>query len=188
MAEKMKWEKLINFFDEANQLKKVKRQGWVVENIESPETVAEHTFRTALMCMFLGKNKKLDMEKVLKMALVHDIAEAKIGDIITYWRYEKAAPKEEKLKKEREAIQKMVSDLGDKEIFDLWDEFDGLKTKEAKFVRQVEKLEMSLQALEYEKEGQNLKGHYHRQTEETIEDPELMEFFKEMLLVMKKKR
>lgn len=186
----MKWEKLIKFFDEVNRLKKIKRQGWVIDEVENPETVAEHTFGTALMCMFLGKGKDLDMEKVMKMAIIHDLAEAKIGDIVTYWRYEKAAPQEGKIKKEKEAIQEMISNIeGYDEIFNLWYEFEEGKSKEAKFVRQVEKLEMSLQALEYEKDGnKNVRGHYHQQTEETLEDPELIDFFKEMLSVMRNEK
>ncbi len=187
----MKWEKLIKFFDEVNQLKKTKRQGWVIDKVENPETVAEHTFRTALMCIFLGKNKNLDMEKVMKMAIIHDLAEAKIGDIVTYWRYEKAASREEKIKKEKKAIQEMISGIeGYDEIFNLWFEFEEGKTKEAKFVRQVEKLEMSLQALEYEKDGNKnvIREHYHQQTEEALENPELINFFKEMLSVMRKEK
>jgi putative hydrolase of HD superfamily len=186
----MKWKKLIKFFDEANQLKKIKRQGWVIDKVENPETVAEHTFRTALMCMFLGKDKNLDMEKVMKMAIIHDLAEAKIGDIVTYWRFKKAVPREDKIKKEKRAIQEMFSELKEyNEIFNLWIEFEEGKTKEAKFVRQIEKLEMSLQALEYERGGnKNVREHYHQQTEEILEDPELIDFFKEMLSVMRNEK
>lgn len=116
----MNWEELIKFFDEANQLKKIKRAGWVVDKVENPETVAEHTFGTALMCMFLGRGRKLDMEKVMKMAIIHDLAEAKIGDIITYHGYEKAFPKEEKLKNEEIAFHEMVSKIENgEEIFDI---------------------------------------------------------------------
>lgn len=54
-------------------------------------------------------------------------------------------------------------------------------------MKQVEKLEMSLQALEYEKSGnKNVKDHYHQDTGETLEDPELIDFFKQMLSVMRK--
>ena len=184
MVKENAYEKIIRFFEEVNSLKRIKRSGWIVDKVKNPESVAEHSFRTALMCIFLGRGRNLNMERLLKMVLIHDIGEAKIGDIITYWRYDKAKSRNEKIKKERKALNEMLLGLENRdEIFSLWEEFENQKTEEAKFVKQIERLEMSLQALEYEKEGnKNIKKHYYQQTEETLTDPELIKFFKELML------
>jgi len=166
--------KLLDFFQEINKLKRIKRSGWVVDKVKDPESVADHSFRTAVMCMFLGDPKRIDLDKAIKMALVHDIAEARIGDIITYYRYSKAVPLEEKREKERKAITEMASGFkGGEELLELWREFEERKTEEARFVKQVEKLEMALQALEYENEGYDLREHYYQEANELISDPEL---------------
>ena len=174
MMVRMDDERLIGFFQEINKLKRIKRSGWVVDKVKNPESVAEHSFRTAVMCMFLGKGRRLDLEKAMKMALIHDIAEARIGDIISYWRYPKAVPVREKAEKEQKAMAAMASGLeGGRGLLELWKEYEARKTKEAMFVKQVEKLEMALQALEYEKEGYGIRGHYFQEADELIKDPGL---------------
>lgn len=182
MMVRMDDERLIEFFQEINKLKRIKRSGWVVDKVKNPESIAEHLFRTAVMCMFLGDPKRLDLNKALKMALIHDIAEARIGDIITYWRYPKAVPVKEKAKREEKAIVEMASGLeGGKDLLELWKEFEDRRTEEARFVKQVEKLEMALQALEYEKEGYVISDHYFQEAGELIKDPRLRMLLRKVL-------
>ncbi|MEM5772607.1 MAG: HD domain-containing protein [Candidatus Aenigmatarchaeota archaeon] len=74
-------EELIEFFKTIGKLKKIERTGWVTNvGIENPESVAEHSFRSAVLCMIFSDIKKLDTEKMVRMALIHDLAEALIGD------------------------------------------------------------------------------------------------------------
>ena len=133
----------------AFKLKDEKRKGWVLRNIEFPETVADHSWGLSLLCILFG-NEELDMTKVLKIAAVHDIAEAETGDIAT--RADKKNQEiscEEKTRKELEAIEKISDDF--EEIRYLWEEYEENETKEAMFVKDMDKIEMILQAFLYEK-------------------------------------
>lgn len=100
----------------------------------------------------------IDRDKCIKMAIVHDIAEAIVGDITP----SDGIPKEEKSQREREAITYMCKLLGEgaraKEIDELWMEYEENSTAEAKIVKDFDKAEMILQAVEYENEqGKDLE-------------------------------
>ena len=118
------------------------------------------------------------------MSLVHDLAESQIGDIAS--RSIKNADKKEKMsqdkhRKEKNAYAKLASMLNDKEFYKLWLEFEEGKTKEATFVRQLDKLEMHLQAMEYEKsQGRDL-GEFFSMTDEKIKDRKLTEILHEIM-------
>lgn len=92
----------------------------------------------------------LDRNKCIKMAIVHDLAEAIVGDITPH----DGVSKEEKNRREQEAINTMCNMLGGgpraKEIHDLWLEYEANSSPEAKVVKDFDKVEMILQALEYE--------------------------------------
>ncbi len=62
------------------QLKRVKRSGWWIAGVENPESVAEHSFRTAVIAYILAELEGTDPEKVASMALFHDMAEARTND------------------------------------------------------------------------------------------------------------
>lgn len=152
--DKMTDENIIEFFRIAGRLKKVERTGWVTQaGISNPESVAEHSFRAAVMGMLVSDIKGLDTEKVVRMLLLHDIAESVIGD------WDLSAKKklgiEKKNEKENDAFEKIMQLLPreQKEKYGkLWKEFGERKTEEAKVAYQAEKLEMILQALEYMEE------------------------------------
>jgi len=109
---------------------------------------------------------------VLRMALIHDLPEAIIGDLTPL--------KKNKESKEREetAISQILDLLPEKqreEYMMVWNEYQEGKTREAKAVRQLEKLEMALQAKEYEKAGlasQSLER-FIKSADEAIVWPEL---------------
>ncbi|MFH4976219.1 hypothetical protein AB6A40_002928 [Gnathostoma spinigerum] len=63
-----------------DNLKHLKRTGWVNHNIAEPETVAAHMYRMAVLAMTLDNNNA-DILKCIRMALIHDLAEAFVGDI-----------------------------------------------------------------------------------------------------------
>ena len=148
---------LMKFFETAGRLKRTPRAGWVEIGIRHPESVADHTFRTSILCMIYADTKGLDEPKLLRMALIHDLPEAMIGDL--------TPSKKTKESKERKktAIKQILSFLPKKQrkkFMTDWNEYQEGKTKEAKAVRQLEKLEMALQAKEYERAkstGQSLE-------------------------------
>jgi len=137
----------IKFLQNAARLKKVRRAGWVIRKVPNAESVAEHSFMASLAAFVLAGTAGVDKDKTMKMALVHDLAESIVGDITP----EDGIAKREKHEKEEKAFETLLEDLDDREILDLWHEYEERKTPESMFVHDVDKLEMSLQALEYEK-------------------------------------
>lgn len=147
-------ESIISFIRLIGNLKKIKRVGWIKKvNVKEPESVADHSFRTAILCMLIGDMKKLNTLKMLRMALIHDACESVIGDLI---HYEDEKEELQKRQLENDAMIKILSLLPEdmkKNYSDIWKEFQDGASTEAKIVREMDKLEMVFQALEYEKEG-----------------------------------
>ena len=143
------------FLEITGILKRIPRTGWVEVGIYQPESVADHSFRTAFLCMLYADMEGLDPLKMLRMALIHDLPEAVIGDLMPSQKT--AQTKEE----EKKAIHKILGLLPKRQMenyLEVWNEYEEGKTREAKAVRQLEKIEMALQAKEYKSLGapQNL--------------------------------
>lgn len=143
---------IIKFTKIVGKLKRLKRTGWVKYNIINPESVAEHSFRLVILAMILAPKIGVNQLKSIKMALIHDIGEAEIGDIITFHGKMRMSDPLTKAKKERKAIKRIFSLIDTKEYIKIFDEFESNKTREAQFIRQLDKLEMGIQAMEYEKQ------------------------------------
>ncbi|XP_034926815.1 uncharacterized protein [Populus alba] len=148
----------IDFLSLCHRLKTTKRAGWVKRGIKGPESISDHMYRMGLMALIAPDIPGIDRDKCVKMAIVHDIAEAIVGDITP----SDGVPKAEKSRKEREALEHMCELLGAesraKEMSELWNEYEENSTPEAKIVKDFDKVEMILQALEYENEqGKDLE-------------------------------
>jgi putative hydrolase of HD superfamily len=163
---------LIKFLEITGILKQTERTGWVQVGVYQPESVADHTFRTAFLCMLYADMEALDSLKLVRMALIHDLPEAVIGDLTP-------PQKTVETKKEEEtAISQILSLLPKKQrenYLAVWKEYQEGKTREAKAVRQLEKIEMALQAKEYEKMGTASKSleRFIKSAEEATTWPEL---------------
>lgn len=143
---------MIDFLLKTVELKDEKRTGWELRNIEQPESVAAHSWGTALLCLMNSEKEEVDTEKCIKMALVHDLAEAETGDFVTRKIDGKQeVGKDEKRELEENAMIEITSDLETDEVKDLWREYEERETEEAKFVKDMDLIEMCLQALKYEK-------------------------------------
>lgn len=146
------------FFHVLERLKTRKRTGWINRNITYPESIADHMYRMAILAMCTS-DASLNISKCVLMCIVHDLAEAQVGDITP----SEGISKEEKKRLESEAMHNFVHDMlhGSEaalKIEALWREYEEQQTKEAKFVKDLDRLEMALQAREYEKEhGRNLQ-------------------------------
>jgi putative hydrolase of HD superfamily len=143
---------LVSFFQVVCNLKKVRRSGWINKaNISSPESVADHSYSMCMMCMVLSEILNLDTEHVMMMANLHDLAESVVGDntpdMISH---------DEKINQEdktmREIIFKLPDNLHEKYL-DIWNEYIENKTVSSKFVHNIDKLEMAMQAKSYELDG-----------------------------------
>jgi len=151
---------LEDFFKLAGQLKRLKRTGWVKRNVADAESVADHSYRVALMAMTLGHLKRqrgqnLDLEKVACLALLHDLPEAFTGDLDpeTKRRFGEQRVEEG----EKDAVSRVLLLLPrELQAFyeGLFEEYRTQATMEARFVNQLDRAEMLLQAHEYAKHGE----------------------------------
>ncbi|KAJ1358365.1 hypothetical protein KIN20_016781 [Parelaphostrongylus tenuis] len=111
-----------------DSLKHLKRTGWLRMGVPEPETVACHMYRMAVLAMSLeGQIAGLDVVRTVTMSLVHDLAEAIVGDITPYC----SISTEEKYERENEAIHKIaayvpVAAVGEQWV-ELWKEYEAQK-------------------------------------------------------------
>lgn len=148
-----KEEKVIKYYVMCNKLKNVIRTGWKNWNVERErvESVAEHIFGVQMLAIAMKSEYEYDIDimKVIFMLAVHELGEIVIGDLTMF-----EISKEEKAKREKEAVHKILCGLLDgKEIENLFTEFDSHSTKEAMFAYQCDKLECDLQSKLYDEEG-----------------------------------
>lgn len=139
---------LLSFLHFAEKLKCELRHSYT--STGRRESVAEHTWRMALMAILLEPylNQKINIGKTLKMILIHDLVEAEAGDVPIPHMVNNAALKKVKEEKEKAAIEKIRSMLNDdvgKEIHSLWYEFESRETYEAKVAYALDKLEVQIQ-------------------------------------------
>ena len=173
---------LVKFLKEITKLKKVKRSGWVRVGIKNSESVADHSWSLAFLCMIFADKFELDAAKLIKMALIDDIAEIKTGDIVRERGNKTLIKRSDKIKIERKAINNIFANLENgQEYIDLWEEAQKMETKEAKFLKQLDKFEMAIQASEY------ANGVPHKKIEEfftsagnNISDPFLIKLVQEL--------
>ncbi|CEO95162.1 5'-deoxynucleotidase [Plasmodiophora brassicae] len=145
---------LLEFFLICGRLKTTKRAGWVQQGVHQPESVADHMYRMGMMALaFDGEpghsGERLDFSKVVRMAIVHDLAESIVGDITP----SDNVPEDKKHEMEESAMREITEDLGDagRMIYDLFVEYERGQTPEAKLVKDFDKLDMIVQAFEYER-------------------------------------
>uniref|UniRef100_UPI00358F48C2 5'-deoxynucleotidase HDDC2 isoform X2 n=1 Tax=Myxine glutinosa TaxID=7769 RepID=UPI00358F48C2 len=155
----------LQFLQVLGKLKRTERAGWVRRGIRSPESVSDHMYRMAIMA-FLPQDPVLCKERCMKLALVHDMAEALVGDITPADNI----PAHEKHRREEEAMKSITSLVDEsvgKEILSLWEEYEDQTSSEAKFVKDLDKFEMVLQAFEYEQEERR-PGHLQEFFDSTV--------------------
>jgi putative hydrolase of HD superfamily len=136
-------EGILTFLRAAERIKTVTRSGWTSDGQQ--ESVAEHTWRLCLMAMLLyGNAPGVDLGRLLKMCLIHDLGEAIHGDV--------PAPAQiadqSKAGQERVDLLQLIAPLPPmlrQEITELWDEYELAGSREAKIAKGLDKLETILQ-------------------------------------------
>jgi putative hydrolase of HD superfamily len=156
------------------QLKQLYRQGWLRRGIspERCESVAEHAFGVAVLAMLLVADQPstLDPLKVLQMALLHDVGEVHAGDLVPA---DEVSP-EEKHRREQQSVLQVLSGLpGAEDHLALWQEYEDGSSAESRFVREVDRLEMALQAAVYEYQCQLDLSDFFRSADCGISHPAL---------------
>ncbi|GAB1599658.1 HD domain-containing protein 2-like [Argonauta hians] len=149
MTEMSGFPKLFEFMTLVGQLKRIRRTGWIRKNISDPESVSDHMYRMAMLAFLAEPTLGVDRERCIKLALVHDLAESIVGDLAP----SDNVSKPEKRRREETAmnlIKDMVGGAVGEEFLQLWLEYENASSKEAEYVKDLDKFEMVLQAYEYE--------------------------------------
>lgn len=173
---------IIDFFKTAVNLKKIQRQGWVDKlSINTPESVADHSFSMAVMGMVTSDLENHNTEKILKMILLHDLAESEIGD---YTPDEISAEKKNDL--ENNAFSKILKSLPDflkLQYEKIWQEYQENKSIESQLVHQLDRLEMALQAKTYQTDGHSKEKleSFFESVKKDITNPKLKELFRNIM-------
>lgn len=142
-----------NIIEILGKFKELKRTGWVRKKIENPESVADHCFGISLLALLLAP-EELDFGRCMKMAVVHDLAEVYVGDITPY----DGISEEEKAKNEEAAMVRIAEEINFSDIVRWFREYEDGETPEARFVKNIDKLESAVQAVYYQKYRKTEEG------------------------------
>ena len=151
-------QKQLEFIVEIDKLKRIHRQTYVISD-KTNENDAEHSWHLALMAFLLGEysnESDLDVTRVMKMVLAHDLVEIDAGDTFCY-DYEAAKGKREREVAAADRIFALLPDDQGNELRVLWDEFEEGATPEARFAAALDRLQPLL--LNFNTHGASWKKH-----------------------------
>ncbi|SDE98671.1 putative hydrolases of HD superfamily [Halorubrum xinjiangense] len=141
----------------AYDLKDERRTGWQLRGVDKPESVAAHSWGVAYLVVTLGDRFRedlpgVDLDRALRLAVVHDVAEAETGDVAT--RADSTAEgvdREAKVAAEREAMAALAGPLPER-VRDAWEAYEARDSPEAVLVKECDLLDTCLQAVTYERD------------------------------------
>lgn len=141
---------LVRLFHEAGHLKRSRRTGWWVAGITDPESIAEHSWRTAVLAYFIALAEGADPERAVTIGVFHDLAETRTGDIEYVGRhYVTPVPADAITADQAAGLPAMMAAA----ILGIVREGEDRATLEAACARDADKLECLLQAREYQRQG-----------------------------------
>ena len=141
------------------RLKRLYRQGWLKRAIPEAacESVADHSFGVAMLALLAPCPEGVDRNRAAVMALIHELGETYAGDITPV----DGIPPEQKSRLEREALARALEGHPELDLWmALWEDFEYGKSPEARFVRQLDRLEMGFQAAVHRAEGSSAMGEF----------------------------
>jgi putative hydrolase of HD superfamily len=143
-------EGLTNFLYEMGLLKRYKRTGWWIAGIDNPESIAEHSFRTAIIGYLLAVMEGADPARTAALCVFHDTQETRIGDVPSVGKaYVVTAPNPEVT---ADQVADFPAEVG-QAVRELVDEYEAHETVEAQLAKDADKLECLIQAREYQAQG-----------------------------------
>jgi putative hydrolase of HD superfamily len=165
---------LLQGYFELVYLKHLFRQGWLKRGVprQNVESVADHSFGVSVLALWLARAyfPDLDADKAVRMALLHELGEIYAGDITP----RDGIAEDEKRRREEASVREVCAKLpGGQEYIDLWLEFEAGQTPEAIFVRQLDRLEMGLQAAVYEHMGLGELPEFFTSARQALKDERL---------------
>src|SRR5206468_12394397 len=120
------------FLADVGRLKTLRRAGWVRAGVPEPESVADHTYRVAVMALLIGPRLGLNVDRLVQLALLHDLAEARIGDLTPLDTLSTG----EKEARESAAFADIVGSLSEgAALYDAWRDYESGRTPEARIAR-----------------------------------------------------
>ena len=139
---------LKHLLEYSEKIKHLPRSGWFRMNINNAETVGAHSWQMALIALYISTtvpNTRYDFNHVIKLCICHDLAESKIGDITP-----KDAAYSTKGEREQEAIEEIAEETDFPLLSELFREYEENQTSEAKLAHDLDKIDMLIQAIDYE--------------------------------------
>jgi putative hydrolase of HD superfamily len=175
------------------RLKTVPRMGWLLRGVRDVESVAAHSFGVAFIAMLLAdraeaRGMQVDVERVLRMALLHDLPEVRTGDLPnTIKQY--FEPSALKTADERIAAE-ILTKLGapGKKYLEVWLAYEDRASLEARLVKAADKLDLLLQAYEYEKGGARNLQEFWKSAEDDFAELELDGLIEDLVDALKERR
>ncbi|MBR9701243.1 HD domain-containing protein [Candidatus Woesearchaeota archaeon] len=172
----------IGFFYDMAQLMNTPRQGWLDHGVSEQdcESVADHSYKVATLGFMIAERHRQDLDsfRVMRLALFHDIGEIYSGDITP----RDGVSAEEKSRRELEGVEKILSGIQNSEIImESWQEYENQVTPEAIFVKDIDRLEMALQARLYEQRGYENLGAFFKYVYDRLELPEVRNLYDQMM-------
>jgi 5'-deoxynucleotidase YfbR-like HD superfamily hydrolase len=147
-------EGMIGYLYELGLLKRLPRAGWLVAGIDHPESVAEHSFRTAIIGYLLAGIEGADPARTALLCLFHDTQESRIGDVpLVGKRYVVTAPNPQVT---ADQVAGFPEEIGEA-VRTLVDGYERQDSAEARLARDADKLECLIQAREYQAQGHDVQ-------------------------------
>lgn len=136
------------------RLKETPRSGWVERGVRDSESVASHSYALAVISLLIAHEKGLDISRTVITALLHDLAESITGDLTPRMKEEIGREAAERTEESmlRQLFEELPQRLGEL-LSGLVSEYYSSSTAEAVLVRQLDKVEMALQAKRYLEQG-----------------------------------
>ncbi|MBC6459697.1 HD domain-containing protein [Actinomadura sp. HBU206391] len=142
--------RLTGFLYEQGLLKRYRRTGWHIVGVGNPESIADHSFRTAVIATVLAAMEDADPERAALLGLLHDTQETRLTDIpYVAKRYLAAAANQDVTADQTRGLPEAVA----KVVRGAVDEYEERESTEALCARDADKLECLIQALEYRAQG-----------------------------------
>jgi putative hydrolases of HD superfamily len=143
---------LLALYAQVATLKLLPRTGWLQRGIAQPESIAEHTFGVAALAWMVGDTvDELDRGKLLAIAVLHDMAEALLSDLPASAK--RLIGAEHKHAAERLAMGELFARMPNCEAYvALWEEYAHGRSREARLIKGLDRVEMLAQALSYERQ------------------------------------
>jgi putative hydrolase of HD superfamily len=144
-------DRIIRLFEDIHPLDRIPRSGYLLRGVPEPESVAAHSHFMALMTLLFVQEypERFNAEKALALALIHDLSEARILDIPM--PYADAYLSEAKRKAEQSILEELLDGFNP-ELAELHKDFEERRTEEAKLLRGLDKAQMMLKILCYDRE------------------------------------